>query len=758
MLRNLLRRRVGDRSRFVRPPRSADSGRRLLYLNRLVPLDLGALNVMAGLRAAFACAVPVMVAALSGREYLGWIAIAGFWTSLCDTGGAWTDRLKAMSAFTALATAGCFIGTLLEPYAGVSVLFCFAWCFATSFARIYGNAASTVGLLLSSAILVTLGLPDSGFDEAARIALLTLIGGIWSMLLSLILWRLQPYGPARKAVARCWSAIAEYADALAQLHRRNGHDSQAWSTLASARRRAVREAIEVASTVAVATRRTRAGATRQGQVLIALLADADQVSAALIGLNEMLEAASHSSADISVRRAIRVVLGRLAERSEQLAQQQLDGSKASVASRDVVQAIDRLQRRITASSARREHAYTVELLQQVARWIDAAFDNFDQPRTSQTHLTAMLEQAIVRRLRLRDLWTTAAANFSFRSIVFRHALRLAATASFAVLTARVFEVSRGYWISITAIVVLQPYMAETWRRSFDRIAGSLLGTLIAAWLLQLVATPLQMTLLIFPLCVFAFTLRSVNYALFMLCMTPLVVLIAELFQTGGIGDPYLSSLRAIDSLCGGLIGLCAGFLLWPSWEKPQFPKQMADAIRAHRNYLMVVLGSNPAAQDEDIGAARRQTGLTSNNAEASLQRVLSERSLMRRADIEPALIVLACLRRMGGVIVTLSLLPPFTAGKVEHENHADLRDWGNKTLTDLAEALEGHRAPAALPPIPAAFRSTENGLQQGLTTTPVEQIIENELLRLSRQLQVMHDAIGRLASASFETTPKEIAV
>jgi len=267
-----------------------------------------------------------------------------------------------------------------------------------------------------------------------------------------------------------------------------------------------------------------------------------------------------------------------------------------------------------------------------------------------------------------------------------------------------------------------------------------------------------MTLLIFPLCVFAFTLRSVNYALFMLCMTPLVVLIAELFQTGGIGDPYLSSLRAIDSLCGGLIGLCAGFLLWPSWEKPQLPKQMADAIRAHRDYLMVVLGSNPAARDEDIGAARRQTGLTSNNAEASLQRVLSERSLMRRADIEPALVVLACLRRMGGVVVTLSLLPPFIAGKVEHENYADLREWASQALTDLAQSLQSHRTPAVLPPIPAAFRSTENSSQQALSTTPVEQIIDNELQRLSRQLQVMHDAIGRLASASFEITPKEFAV
>jgi uncharacterized membrane protein YccC len=279
-------------------------------------------------------------------------------------------------------------------------------------------------------------------------------------------------------------------------------------------------------------------------------------------------------------------------------------------------------------------------------------------------------------------------------------------------------------------------MVETWRRTFDRIAGSVLGGLIAAWLMQRVHAPREMALLLFPLSVVAFALRSVNYALFMLCMTPLVVLIAELFQTGGIGDAHLASLRALDSVLGGLLGLAASFLLWPNWETPQLPRQIAEAVRAHRDYLLLVLGGKPGTGDQDIGAARRQAGLGSNNAEASLQRVLSETRLLSRSDAEPALIVLACLRRMGGAIVTLSLLPQFAAGAAPPHRFDALRRWADDCLSDLAQALEQQRAPAAWPPPPGDIAENPGA-------PPAEAIMRRELLRLQRQFQVLHEAARR---------------
>ncbi|MDE0856539.1 MAG: hypothetical protein OSA97_19145, partial [Nevskia sp.] len=65
---------------------SSAAGILLSRLNALVPLDLGAINVMAGLRAALACALPVLLGELSGNDRLSWVAIAAFWGCLADTG------------------------------------------------------------------------------------------------------------------------------------------------------------------------------------------------------------------------------------------------------------------------------------------------------------------------------------------------------------------------------------------------------------------------------------------------------------------------------------------------------------------------------------------------------------------------------------------------------------------------------------------------------------------------------------------------
>ena len=238
-----------------------------------------------------------------------------------------------------------------------------------------------------------------------------------------------------------------------------------------------------------------------------------------------------------MRRAVRLMLGRLAER--------VDGLAAAIEGETpqrqpaLQRAAERLRRRSDAAGGSHGYAYAVELLHQVSRWIDAAFEILGKPQTRQTHLALMVEQGAKRRLRAQQILGPLRANLGFGSLAFRHALRLAITAAAAVLATRLFDISRGYWISITAIVVLQPYMVETWRRTFDRIAGSVLGGLVAAWLLQVAGSPRQVAFLVFPLSVFAFTLRSVNYALFMLCMTPLVVLIAELFQAGEIGRAHV---------------------------------------------------------------------------------------------------------------------------------------------------------------------------------------------------------------------------
>ena len=166
-----------------------------------------------------------------------------------------------------------------------------------------------------------------------------------------------------------------------------------------------------------------------------------------------------------------------------------------------------------------------------------------------------------------------------------------------------FALERGYWIGITAVVILQPFLATTWQRTVERVVGSVLGGLIAAAIGLILPDPMEIVALLFPLAVATMAVRGVNYTLFVLLLTPQFVLIAELFQTGLVPSWHLAGLRAIDSVLGGALGLAAGFLLWPSREATQLPKQLAQALRANRDYLAAALAGVP---DAELQAARRR--------------------------------------------------------------------------------------------------------------------------------------------------------
>ena len=65
---------------------------------------------------------------------------------------------------------------------------------------------------------------------------------------------------------------------------------------------------------------------------------------------------------------------------------------------------------------------------------------------------------------IRDALTTLRANLTIESETFRHALRVAATVAVACACYRLLHLPRGYWIPMTAVLVLRPEFTDTFAR------------------------------------------------------------------------------------------------------------------------------------------------------------------------------------------------------------------------------------------------------------------------------------------------------
>ena len=715
-------------------------------------LDLTGISVIAGLRAATASAVPVVAAELLHQPGMTWMGIAAFWACLADNGGSMRTRLSAMGGVTLLGAIACGIAALLAGTGLVwlAVLTAALVSFAGSFARIFGGTATSIGLLVTVTTLVVLGLPPQPIAEVPAFTALYCAGGMWATLLTLVIWRVYPNQPGRDAIALCFTALADLARGIGQLYHEAASGHQAWDRLALERRRPSRDAIEAARGLLADLRRGRGGQSDRGEGLILLLESADQIFLGLIGLSDLLErsqaSAERPALHALVERAVDLLEPSLRAVADRLAGRASDDSFA------IESAVARLEAEIAQHSGSVLLAHAAELLASLARLAHAAHDIAREVRSGRTLASLLQKEAASGNeaaraalappsqeksgLRPDEIVTAIRANLTWRSITLRHAVRLAVTAAASVAVTEAFGLERGYWLTVTAVLSLQPYYATTWQRAVERVAGSVLGGFVAAGLALLFTSPLAIALLIFPIAAIASAFRTVNYGLFTFLLTPQFVLIAELAQPGG-DDLGLAGLRALNSLAGGVLALIAGGLLWPTRERRHLPAHLGSALASASDYLGAVLSVMDAADlpATAVEARRRRAGLASNNAEASLQRLLSEPG-PRAREAEPALAIVTSVRRLGGAVTALWARHDLAElGRAVPESAA-FADWVRASLTRLARAIELRAPPPDLAPPP----------EVGSGGSEAAQPVRDTLLRIARQLLILHAAAGRFAA------------
>jgi uncharacterized membrane protein YccC len=692
------------------------------WLGRLLPLEMAEFSLSAGIRAAVAVAVPVLFGEILRRPDLSWIAIVAFWGCLVDPGGAWRERFRMLALFTGIASLGVALAALAEPHAALAVALAFFWCFGASFIRVLGAAATSLGVLSVTDLLVSLGLPPATPPEFLGRVAYTIVGGAWAMLLVLILWRLHPHGPARDAVSRCWQRLGAYADALARLEQlaTAAESADDWAAVMRTYRSPTREAIEAARNVVSLTRRQSGGRVERNQSLLLLLAEAERGFETMVALSELLQVA-HSFLPATAERGIAAALRRFAREAENIGATLRDSRIRR--GRDLAPLIARLGGRLGTASPLA--APIRHLAEELGRSVATARDVAAGVLAPERLADAI--QAPAAPVKPAAVMTTLRDNLSWESLYFRHALRLALTVALGEGIVAALALPRGYWLTMTAAVVLQPFLATTWRRTLERVGGSVIGGAIAAAISVNVVNPVLISVLVIPLSIATLAVRSVNYTIFVLCLTPQFILIAELFQPCGLGSWELAGLRALDSLVGGALGLAAAFLLWPAREALILRPRLAAAVAGNRRFLAAATAPQP--DPDAIHGGRRAAGLASNNAEASIQRLVGEPRGRSDLLLEPAMSIVTCCRRLGGGAAAVAAM---RLGIAQPLPIARSLAWLDGQLKAIAQGLkDGTAIDGAEPPDEASG----------------EDAVLHEVFEIIRQTATLRDAANRFIGA-----------
>lgn len=693
----------------------------------------------AGLRAGLATVVPLLAdhaLALGGGT---WMSLAGFSGALADKGGPYRTRAATLGAVTIAGALVVTLGTLGAIHPALAIPLSLVVAAACGLGRAYGTAGASVGVAALSMYVIALAYPPEPGSTLAAAAFtragFVVIGGAWAMLVALVFWPLRPFRPVRLAVGGAYRALADYAVEAATSTRRG-------ESVTNPPR--VRAALEVGHAALATVRRGRPGQSGRGERLVVLGETADQLFGQVFGLSDVAEAMPVESRDIVAQAALADGVAEFATTMRALADAvEAEDQSIPVAVRWSGEALRaRLATRTAAErtvdrpedDAGLHYQQAAALLDRMAQYAGVAAATVAGLNTG-APIPPLERAQEVEDPEARPAWLAPLlAALSWDSVILRFALRVGLVTAVAVALTAAFDLKRGYWITLTAGLILQPYTGATSVRALQRMLGTVVGGILTAGLAALFHDPRAIVALVFVFAVLSVALLPLNYAAFSVFLTPTFVLLAE----ATTGDWHLAGVRILNTVLGGVLALAGSRLLWPSPEAERLPANLARTITALRSYLAGVVERFDDRSDEAgrrLRDQRRQVGLAILNAEESFQRLLGEHRGPAEA-LTPVMTLLTYTRRFTASIAALAL-SRHSVEAVSSETIAPFTRAADEALADLADALAAGNAPAPLGVLPEVAGGDQ-----------LSPLLRGRLTRLGRQLKTLHDAAARWAEGA----------
>src|SRR5205085_10827271 len=192
--------------------------------------------------------------------------------------------------------------------------------------------------------------------------------------------------------------------------------------------------------------------------------------------------------------------------------------------------------------------------------------------------------------------------------------------------------SHEYWILLTIAVVLRGSLAQTLERRNSRVAGTLLGCVIAGALLY-GHVPAPVLLLVVAAAqgiAHAFALQ--RYLITAIAATVLALVQAHLLNAGA-STVFEVAERVMDTLIGVGIAWIFSYVL-PSWERTQVGALVARTLAAQARHAQLALGLGQLRtvdRESELGwrLARREAYDSLSALVQAIQRSLSEPRAVR---------------------------------------------------------------------------------------------------------------------------------
>jgi uncharacterized membrane protein YccC len=755
------------------------------WLLQQFQLKPGKPAIASSLRALVSVLAPLSIGVWLGNPAASAIAIIGAWfVGLVNVEGVYRQKATAKIVAAISMTAMVFLANLVHGTLWLSAVTMFLVMLLTGLVGLLGQAASAISVIVSLMFVVALAkfATFSNWTLLLQQCAFCLAGGAWSILLSVVIWRLRPYEPVIQSVARCYGALSQLVDSAkgriaypkdrrAQLTRFLTTQDDYMQALISARDR---------WSAAWTAQRS---ANQAGTQLLVLIEDTPVIANAVITLVEQVVISSDHSFFQPLQRAIQESTEQLALALQQLSVAIASG-KSSVHLGDLDRAIEALQYQqktlrtqlnqsllpiqshdhTALTSLNKIAATLARLANQVHADVESLSllqrENASRTVKSIRYKASFPRMVLPKLPALSSILEPLRSNLTIHSVLFRHALRLAIVATIAEVIASLLQIPTGYWITLTAVIALKPNYGGTAQTAFQRVVGTVLGGIVGIGIVTLIHNVWIIGACLLFLIMAAVAVRPLSFSLFGALLTPAIILLLNLTSQGGW---QIGVLRIADSLVGGLLALLGSYLLFPRWERQQLPAQLNTTLRANLVYFQQVIMLYLCSDEQEVSndviiASRRQAALENSNIAAAAQRLFSEPQHIQ-GDIEPITTLIFYIRRFFNSVTVLAEHHQELSEDYQCLDFRQFADTIVQVLENIMDALQHRKLLNPLPDLDRHLEAihdhieqlhTNRALNSGETPSQILQAVRERtpissgLDQISYEIKRIHSAIARL--------------
>jgi uncharacterized membrane protein (TIGR01666 family) len=520
--------------------------------------------------------------------------------------------------FISAVLTGLFNGNII--LLGILIL---AASFIFTMFSVYGSRAASVGF--AALLLMILRMTDiTPSGEVLEDSLLILGGGVWYMLVALLLFRITPYRPAQRSLGDCIHETSKYLFIKSELYEPDSDIDDLYDKLLK-QQVSVNEKQDAVRELLFKNRSLLKESTRTGRLLVLTFVDVvdifEQIMASWYDYSSLRKKFSQSGILQEISFAIKNIAHEMdgigeAIQSNNTYKKNFD---LAVDLRSLKQQIDQLPDGQNTMMLKK----ILVNLRTLGEKTDDILKYFQEDISAKGSLRSHNEYSrFVTHQKINGV--VFKNNLNFKSGIFRHSLRvmIACGVGYA-LSKLLMHGHHSYWILMTIIIILKPAYSLTKQKNADRLLGTVAGGIIGLLLLYFVEDKTVLFLCILFFMLGTYTFKTLNYIVMVVFLTPYVLI---LFHFLGLGALDVAGERLLDTAVGSALAFLASYFLFPQWESENLRGYMADVLKANIEYLekLKIIFSGNKISSIDYKLMRKELFVSTANLAGALHRTLSE--------------------------------------------------------------------------------------------------------------------------------------